>query len=218
MPDVTTDPAALAEEVEDAEFFRRYGPWEPFTLSEAKAMFDPLEIPWWIAGGHAAEAFHGVPRAHEDVDISMFRKDLPVLRQAVDGRFHLWSAGSGMLRPVTDRFPDLNEGSDQVWLREHALAPWRADIVVNPDDDGLWVCRRDTSFVAPLETVTWERDGIRYLNPEIVLAFKARQRRTKDEHDFAAILPRLDDRALRWLADYLDRCEPGCPWRERLPH
>jgi hypothetical protein len=215
---VTTDPALSLEDAEDAEFFRRYGPWEPLTLAEAKAMFDPLGIPWWIAGGQAAEAFHGVPRAHEDVDISMFRKDLPIIRAALGGRFHLWSAGSGMLRPVTDRFPDLHDESDQVWLREHALAPWRADLVLNPDREGEWVCRRDPTFVAPLDDVTWERDGIRYLNPEIVLAFKARQQRSKDEHDFAASLPLLDDRAIGWLASYLDRCEPGNVWRDRLPH
>jgi hypothetical protein len=214
---MTADPAAT-EQAEDAEFLRRYGPWEPFTLDEARELFDPLGIAWWIAGGQAAEAFHGVPRAHEDIDISMFRRDLPVLRAAVEGRYHLWSAGSGMLRPITDEFPDLHDQSDQAWLREHALAPWRADIVLNPDRDGQWVFRRDPDFAAPLDEVTWERDGIRYLNPEVVLAFKARLQRTKDQHDFDASLPLLDKRAVSWLADYLDRCESENPWRERLQH
>lgn len=201
---------------EDPEFFRVYGPWHPFTLAEAREMFDPLRIPWWIAGGVAAEAFHGVAREHEDIDISMFRKDIPVLRAAVQGRFHMWSAGDGALRPVNDRFPEPAPNADQVWLREHALAPWRADVVLNADEDGSWVSRRDPDFSAPLDKVTWERDGVRYLRPEIVLSFKAKLARPKDEHDFAAIVPRLDSDARAFLADYLARCEPEHPWRARL--
>ncbi|HSS67917.1 MAG TPA: hypothetical protein VLK34_05155 [Nocardioidaceae bacterium] len=208
---------AERERVEDEGFFQLYGPWQPFTLTEAKELFDPIGIPWWIAGGQAAEAFHQSPRPHEDIDISMFRKDLPELRQAVEGVYHVWSAGSGALRPVDDRYPEPHAESDQVWLRTYALAPWRADVVLNPDREGDWVSRRDTTFSAPLDAVTWERDGIRYLNPEIVLCFKARQLRSKDEHDFAAIVPLLDDGARSWLADYLERCEePDHPWLDRV--
>jgi hypothetical protein len=208
---------AERERLEDEEFFRRYGPWEPLTVAEAHELWDPIGVPWWIAGGLAAEAFHQSPRPHEDIDVSMFRRDLPALRQAVEGVYHLWSAGSGALRPVTDRFPEPHAESDQVWLRAHALAPWRADVVLNPDREGAWVSRRDTAYDAPLDEVTWERDGTRYLNPEIVLCFKARQRRPKDEHDFAAIVPLLDDSQRVWLADYIERCEePGHPWLPRL--
>jgi hypothetical protein len=209
--------AAEQQRLEDEEFFRRYGPWQPLTIAEAKALFDPIGIPWWIAGGQAAEAFHLRPRSHDDVDISMFRKHLPELRRAVEGVYHVWSAGSGALRPVDDRFPEPADDADQVWLRAHALAPWRADVLLNPDDDGDWLSRRDRSFSAPLDEVTWERDGVRFLNPEIVLCFKARFLRPKDEHDFAAIVPLLDDRARDWLADYIERCEqPGHPWLGRL--
>jgi hypothetical protein len=208
---------AERERLEDEEFFRRYGPWEPLTIAEAKELFDPIGVPWWIAGGQAAEAFHQMPREHDDIDISMFRKHVPELRRAVEGVYHVWSAGSGALRPVDDRFPEPADDSDQVWLRAHALAPWRADVVLNPDREGDWVSRRDRSFSAPLGAVTWERDGVRYLNPEIVLCFKARQRRAKDEHDFAAIVPLLGDDARGWLADYIERCEPpGHPWLDRL--
>ena len=46
--------------------------------------------------------------------------------------------------------------------------------------------------VAPLEDVTWVADdGIRYLNPEIGLLFKAVQRRRKDDRDLDRCLPLL---------------------------
>jgi hypothetical protein len=110
----------------------------------------------------------------------------------------------------------MPDSSDQVWLREHALSPWRADVVLNPDQDGRWVSRRERSFVADLEAVTWERDGIRFLRPEIALSFKAKAVRPKDESDFAATVPLLDDEARGWLAGFLDRVHPGHAWSARL--
>ena len=202
---------------EDITFFRLYGPWQSFTIPELKSLFDPIGISWWIAGGHAAEAFHQSPRHHEDIDVSIFRSHVPELRKAVEGRYHVWSVGHGTLRPVNDEFPEPADDADQVWLRAHALAPWRADVLLNPDRDGNWLSRRDPSFSAPLEQVTWLRDGVRYLKPEIVLAFKARRVRPKDEHDFGAIVPRLDAAAIAWLRDSIIRCErPDHPWLERL--
>jgi hypothetical protein len=196
-------------------FQRVYGPWEHYLPEQARALFDPIGIHWWIAGGYAIEAFTGVRRVHEDIDVSMFRRDIPALRRCLAGRLHIWSAGDG-LRPVDDTFPEPRAEADQVWLREHALSPWRADVVLNPDRDGRWVSRRDPTFDAPLVEVTWQRDGIRYLRPEIVLSFKARHRRPKDEQDFAAAVPLLDDGARVWLADYLRRREPDHPWRRQL--
>ncbi len=201
---------------DELAFQRLYGPWQHFTPDEVRGIFGPIGIAWWIAGGYAVEAFTGIPRHHEDVDVSIFRRDVPLLRSALEGRFHLWSAGSGNLRPVNDDSPEPAPDADQIWLREHALAPWKADVLLNPDDDGRWVSRRDPSFVAPLDDVTWERDGVRYLRPEIALAFKAKLARPKDERDLSVTLPLLSDSARAWLADFLARIEPEHAWRDRL--
>ncbi|MGH3447566.1 MAG: nucleotidyltransferase domain-containing protein [Nocardioidaceae bacterium] len=203
-------------EPEELDFQRLYGPWAAFDPAEAMEFFNRTGITWWVAGGWAIQAFTGVGREHEDIDVCIFRRDLPLLRQAVGDAWHLWSAGAGMLRPVSEQFPEPHEESDQVWLRRHALAPWRADVPLNPDRAGDWVSRRDPDFSAPLEEVTFAMDGVRYLKPEIVLAFKAKLARPKDEQDFAVAAPMLDDRARGWLADYLRRVEPGHPWSQRL--
>jgi hypothetical protein len=201
---------------DELAFQRRYGPWDPYTPSEARDLFDAIGIDWWFAGGYALEAFAGVPRDHDDIDVSIFRRDLPALHRALEGSLHLWSVGSGSLRPVDERFPQPAADADQVWLREHALSPWRADVLLNPDDHGRWVSRRDPAFAAALDDVTWERDGIRYLRPEIVLAFKARLNRPKDQRDFAVARSLLDDSARAWLADFLARMEPRHEWRQAL--
>lgn len=204
-----------AREEEEA-FQRLYGLWDPLTPAEAKEVFDATGLTWWVAGGYAVEAFSGLRRHHEDIDVSIFRRDVAALTEALAGRFHVWAAGSEGLCPLNDPDKSLSDWADQVWIRAHALAPWRADVLLNPDRDREWVSRRDTAFAAPLDQVTWEREGIRYLNPEIALAFKAKLARPKDNLDFHAVLPLLSDKARGWLGDYLARKEPQHPWRAEL--
>ncbi|WP_265446463.1 hypothetical protein [Flexivirga meconopsidis] len=65
--------------------------------------------------------------------------------------------------------------------------------------------------------MTWvAEDGIRYLLPEIVLVYKARLRRPKDEPDFAATLPTLTEDRRGWMRDALTAVVPGHPWIEQL--
>ncbi len=112
----------------------------------------------------------------------------------------------------------LPEWSGQVWLREHALAPWQIDFVATPDEDGRWVFKRDPSCIADLDEVTWvDADGVRYQRPEVTLAFKAHLMRPKDEADLAAALPALSPSEAGWLRDRLRALHPdGHAWDEQV--
>jgi hypothetical protein len=173
--------------------------------------------PWWVVGGHAIEAFTGVARPHEDVDLVIFSRHVPELREHFRGRYHLWSNAGGTLRPLTDRFPEPLDDLGQIWVRENARSPWLVDCPLNPDANGLWQSKRDADHVASLEDVTWVDDrGIRFLNPEIVLLFKAAQARPKDDLDLERAWVRLSDRQKQWLRDAVRRYDPGHLWNERL--
>jgi hypothetical protein len=205
------------ERAEDEAFLRRYGPWEALDPAGLAAFMAGFERPWWIVGGWAIEAFTGHEREHEDVDLSILACDVPALRAHVGERWHLWSNAGGTLRPLDDRFPDVLDREGQIWVREHALAPWAIDLPLTPDDDGLWINKRWPEHVAPVEAVTWvAADGLRYLAPEIVLHFKARWARPKDEDDLARTLPLLDRPQRAWLRDAVRRTEPGHRWQARL--
>jgi len=204
-------------EDEDREFERLWGPWDALSPADAASLFEGFPRHWWISGGWAIDAFTGRERPHKDVDVTIFRRDLTPLREHFRGRYDLWAAGSGMLRPLDDGRPRLPSWSGQVWVREHALASWILDILINPGSAGRWIFKRERTTIGTLDDATWiSSDGLRYLRPELVLAHKARLARPADDDDLAAALPLLDGPARRWLADYVARESPTHPWRQLL--
>lgn len=194
-------PAPLELSEEDRRFYEVYGAWAAYTPAEAAAVMDGFPAPWWVVGGRAIEAFTGVEREHEDLDLSIFSVDFAHLRRQLEPRFHLWSNDGGLFRHVDDDHPEPLAPLAQTWVREHAGAPWVMDVILNGKGDGVWKARRDLELEAPLDEVTWLADGVRYLNPELVLFFKGRQLRPKDELDLAAALPLLSGGQRVWLAD-----------------
>ena len=205
------------EVAEDQEFLRRYGAWAALDPAGVAALLAGFERPWWIVGGWAIEAFTGFRREHEDVDLSILACDVPALRALVGERWHLWNIHNGALRPLDDRFPEVQHVESQIWVREHAAAPWVIDLPLTPDRDGLWTNKRWPEHVAPVDEVTWTAaDRIRYLNPEIVLHYKARLARPKDDRDLDRTWPLLDRAQRSWLLDALRATEPGHPWLGRL--
>ncbi len=199
-------------EPDEREFQRLWGPWAEVAPARAAELFDGFARPWWISGGWAIEAFTGVGRPHKDVDVTIFRRDVPELRRRFQGRYDLWSAGSATLRPLDDRHP-LPRWSGQVWVRAEALSPWILDVVLNPGGPRRWVFKRDRSISFPLERATWvAADGIRYLRPELVLAHKLRQTREVDDADLASTLPLLDPDAIAFLLELATRSDPAHHW------
>lgn len=207
----------------DAEFENVYGHWVPRTPAHAAVLFEGYEGTWWIAGGWALEAYTGVSREHEDLDPSVLIADLPALRRHLRGRLHTWMASSGALKPLLegDR-PDapadelLIDGCNQLWTRRDASRPWEYDILLAPGTAQEWVYRRDASLRMPMSRALWAKDGIRYLQPEIQLLYKARGQRPKDDADFTATLPFLDAARRDWLRAALVQTIPDHDWIRRL--
>jgi hypothetical protein len=209
--------ARTPEEIEeDRDFYRWYGAWEPYTPTQVASLLAGLTAPWWVVGGWAVDAFTGVPRAHEDVDVAFFRADLPVIHGHLSPNLCIWSNLSGTIRPL--RKPeDLIEGSRQLWVRRDGQSPWVMDLAMTPHDGGTWIAPRDDRIRRPLADATFlGADGIHYLRPELVLFMKAKMARAKDDRDLEVILPRLDIAARDWLRDAIELVHPGHRWLEHL--
>ena len=171
-----------------------------------------FDRPWWIVGGWSIEVFTGVPRHHEDMDISILSSDAEAFRLFLGERWTAWNVDNNWFRPFDERFTDVRPDS-QVWVRRDAQSRWVLDVPLTPDTGGRWTNKRNRAHTEDLEDVTWVApDGLRYARPEVTLMFKAAQAREKDRLDAEVALPMLDARARRWLADAVARIDTEHAW------
>lgn len=210
-------PQTDEERAEDQYWDRLYGTWQSLDPAGVAEFFTGFDRPWWIIGGWSIEAFTGVPREHEDVDVSILARDVPALRAHVGERWQLWNISDGALRPLTDRWPDLMDVESQIWVRRDLASPWVMDLPVTPDRDGMWTNKRLPDHVIPVEEATFVAgDGIRYLRPEIALLYKGRLGRRKDDRDLEVAWPLLAPEQREWLRDGVRRLHPEHAWLDRM--
>ncbi|MEU4829935.1 amino acid transporter [Streptosporangium sp. NPDC023615] len=191
-------------------------PWEPAPLEQVVALFQGLDVPWWIGGGYAIELAVGRPyRDHGDIDVGLLRRDQLAVRRLLAGWDCHAADPPGTLRswPVNEVLPDR---AHDIWVREHAGGPWRFQLMLDESDGDEWVYRRDARVRRPLSSLTVATDGFRRLAPEVQLLYKAKGLRAKDETDFTRALPSLTGPQRRWLAEALTIEHGTHPWHDRL--
>lgn len=190
--------------------------WAPWSPEEVARRLAGVAAPWYVAAGWAIDLFLGEQtREHEDIEIAVPRTRLGEVVEAL-GDYELFAVDSGVVWRIGEA-GDLPESSHQTWVQEHGTELWRLDIFSEPSEGATWICRRDFRIRLPYDRVI-ERtaDGIPYGRPEIILLFKAKHVRPKDETDFAAVVPRLDAAQREWLADALTLAHPGHHWLRSL--
>ena len=166
---------------------------------------------WWIAGGWAVDLHVGrVRRAHSDIDVLILHQDLATFGEFFASRgLVIRDQQSGQVRPW--RHPDEVIPGRNTFSFSEAARPdgYDIEIVVGLADGEDWLFHRGRKLRRRLAAMTHLRDGIPYLGPEIVLLFKARDGRDKDDADFADLLPLLTIEQKQWLAPRL--APPGRP-------
>ena len=183
--------------------------WRPETAVRALAGVD---VPWAVAAGWAIDLFLGTQRReHDDLELAVpatrFREVTDVLSEL---EFHV--IGPGTAVPV-DEADELLERHHQTWGLDRPANCWRVDVFREPSDGDTWICRRDKQIRLPYsEVIEHTKEGVPYVRPEIVLLFKAKHARPKDEGDLAAVLPRLDAARKRQLAEWLELVHPVHFW------
>ncbi|MEU6835142.1 nucleotidyltransferase domain-containing protein [Streptomyces rubiginosohelvolus] len=186
-----------------------------WTPDEVARRLAGVGAPWCVAAGWALDLFRGrQTRAHGDIEIAVPAGRFPEVRRRFPG-YAFDAAGSG--RIWEDAAPDVLAAVHQTWVRDPATGDYLLDVFREPHDGDTWICRRDESIRRPYdEIVHHTRDGIPYLAPELVLLFKAKHARPKDQADFDATVPYLSPEQRASLAGLLDRVHPGHPWSAGL--
>ncbi|MEU3032521.1 nucleotidyltransferase domain-containing protein [Streptomyces incarnatus] len=186
--------------------------WRPEQVAER---LNGVGVPWCVAGGWALDLFRGEQtRPHGDLELAVpaarfteIRDRFPECAFDAVGSGKVWAS------------PEAGElaATHQTWLRDPASGQFLFDVFREPHDGGTWICRRDERLRLPYDAII-ERttDGIPYLIPELVLLFKAKAARPKDQADFEGILPLLSRARRDFLGAWLTRVHPGHDWAARL--
>jgi hypothetical protein len=172
-------------------------------------------LPWGIAGGWAIDLFLGtVSRTHADVDVVTLHVDQTALRAHLAGAV-VRTVSDGVLTewPLGEEVPSAIH---EVW----ATWPdgWQLEILLDDSDAQTteWVFRRDGRVRMPLADAFQQRHATRFVAPEIVLLYKARDPGTKDTEDFRRAAPLLTREECAWLREALGVAHPGHAWMALL--
>ena len=186
--------------------------WDAWHPRQAAAALAGVDVPWRVSAGWAIDLFVGRERReHEDLELAAPANRFSDVQAALHGLdFHVVT--HGVAAPVAEATV-LMETIHQTWALDRDANVWRLDVFREPFDGDGWVCRRDESIRLPYdEVIEHTADGIPYERPEIVLLFKAKHSRPKDEADLAAVLPLLSPERRALLAQWLDQVHPGHFW------
>jgi hypothetical protein len=201
--------------------------WQPWHPVQVARLLQDVTAPWCVAAGWALDLCRGEQtREHEDLEIAIPNtpEAFGQVRAALSDYAFEVPVGPepGTLWPLdSPAFDQVH----QTWVSEpeqggpdgEPTSVYRLDIFREPQRDGRWVCRRDQSITMSYEEII-RRDpaGIPYLVPQIVLLFKAKLNRAKDNADLAAVLPLMAPADRAWLGDMLQRVHPGHEWLAQL--
>ncbi|MGY6212270.1 nucleotidyltransferase domain-containing protein [Cytobacillus firmus] len=169
---------------------------------------------WFIAGGWAIDLFIGKEtRVHKDIEFAVFRKDQLYLKNyliewdfkiAIKAELHTWE-NELLELPVHEIHASNKLNGEEI------------EILLNETKGEYWTFRRDSRISYPLNSVwSYSETGIPYLNPEIVLLYKAKNSREKDHQDFMIIKDYLDYQQKQRLFYALELHEPTHKWLQFL--
>lgn len=181
-------------------------------LDEILQLFGTYPRPYWVAGGWALDLYAGrVRREHEDVDVLVLARDLPVVAETFGEDLLVEDQATDQTRPWRAGEP-LRPGPDVILLADGV----QLLLAASEGDD--WVYHRGRGAIRrPLAEVT-ERapNGMPYLAPELVLLFKANGDREKDDADFHDVAGQLEPERARWLRQRLEQRRPDHSWLDTL--
>ncbi len=194
--------------------------WDAWRPEEAFRRLAGVAVPWYVAAGWAIDLFLGEERReHEDLELAVPNARFGELAAALPelDPFVIGTPSQGLATPYAEVGADAMAETHQTWFRDPAADVWRLDVFREPSDGNTWICRRNDRLRMPYSAlIEHTAEGIPYGRPEVVLLYKAKHTRPKDDGDFAAALPHLDVTRRRWLRDALELVHPGHRWLPEL--
>ena len=184
-------------------------------------LFCSYSQPWFVAGGWAIDLFLGtVTRSHEDVELVVIRED----QRAFQTYFDEWELNKVDRHTDTVQYSPwgksewLTQSDSSVLAHSSTGDPVVFEAFFEDMRSGIWHFHRDATIARPIAEVGGVSaiGGIPYFAPEIILLWKSKHHRQKDEHDFHQAIPYLEATQRRWLRNALQQYRPSDPWLAEL--
>ncbi|MCU6713003.1 hypothetical protein M6D81_30310 [Paenibacillus sp. J5C_2022] len=172
-----------------------------------------FQYPWAIAGGWAIDLHLGsVTREHSDIEIMIYREDQFHLQHYLTD-WHLNKVVEGAVIQW-----DIEETLELPIHEVHAEdSSMKLEVLLNESNADKWVYRRNNQITCPKAyTILHTSDGLPYLCPEIVLLYKSKNPRPKDEQDFVQIRDQLSAAQRSWLREAIEIMDRNHPWIDLL--
>lgn len=191
--------------------------WSPWSPSQLAEKLIGVDADWYVVGGWALDLWLGhQSRAHEDLEFATSPHAAPRIARHLS-ELAFFEARKGELTPANFNRP-LKEDVWQYWGADTSADALRVDMMIERGDAQNWSYKRHPCYVQPRDkAILQTKEGIRYLAPQFVLLFKAKHTRPKDDQDFGAVAPRLNEAALAELRNGLNRFHPKHHWLKLLP-
>jgi hypothetical protein len=185
-------------------------------LVKLSKLLNDFRQPWFVAGGWAIDLFIGdVTRVHKDIEIAIFRKDQSRLREylfgweftkVVNGKIEPWNQDEWLELPIHE----IHAHTKNTFFLE-------LEILLDESSESEWRFRRNLDIARPLSMIRLLSDiDVPFLAPEIVLLYKAKNPRSKDEDDFHRVCSLVDKERQVWLKQAITVCHPGHHWLAEL--
>jgi hypothetical protein len=180
-----------------------YDYWIPITVDEVMRIFADAPFQWCLAGGYAVEQFLGRSiRAHGDIDVMVFRDEqLAAQRWLRDWQFYA-ADPAGTLRKWHDN-EYLPYGIHDIWGHKLDSNAWQLQLMLAEVEGDEWFSRRNHAIRGKRADLMTEYNGIPCIRIDVQMLYKAKNSRAKDELDFQACLPLLDNASKKWLKGHL---------------
>ncbi len=183
---------------------------------QVAALMRDFHPDWFIAGGWAIDLYlEKTTRPHDDIEIAIFRRDQLALQKYLQG-WILKKAENGILEAWREReFLELPVHEIHCFNEKGSLS--FLEVLLNETNGAEWVFRRNKLVTKPLSELHLESNqGIKFLCPEVVLLYKSKNPREKDEEDFKRIVGHLDAKGKEWLKGALSICYANHHWMKKL--
>jgi hypothetical protein len=191
--------------------------WSPLLVPDTIRLFAKAPFAWGLAGGFAIEQFVGHPlRSHSDVDVLIFRDNQLLLQQWLN-EWHLFAADPpGELREwETGEY--LPIGINDIWGHAQNNQCWQIQLMLMEVTGDTWYSRRNDSVRGHRNDLIVQYAGVPCIRVEVLLLFKSKNIRPKDDVDFHACLPKMTARSKQWLSKTLGVLYPdGHQWQSLL--